>query len=198
MIMDRKGLVIQDKDSSSLEGKLLIATPSMDESMFNHSVIFVCTHNGQGAMGFIINNVMPSIDYNEIASQLEIKVDKMEDQPYVYFGGPVDQTKGFFLHTNEYTQEGTIKINNHISLTSNVEILEDVVAGKGPHKSLLALGYAGWEANQLESEIKNNSWLVVPADDTILFDLPPEKKWQAAVDCLGIDLRFFAPEAGSA
>lgn len=187
-----------NKKEKFLEGKLLIATSSLNESVFNHSVIFMCTHNAQGAMGFIINSLMYSIDYNEILEQLDIKADLVVETPEIHFGGPVEQTKGFFLHSNEYNKEGTIKVNNKISLTSNVDILEDVVAGNGPQKSLLALGYAGWEASQLESEIKNNDWLVVSSSDRLLFEVEPERKWQAALDELGINMNFFSPTTGSA
>lgn len=180
------GQKANDNHNYYFAGKLLIATPELDGTFFNRSVIYICAHNESGAMGLVINQTIPSIATNDILQQLQLdSTISLHDFP-VHLGGPVDANKGFILHSNDYTRNETVKINQELSLTSDIEVLRDIAKGSGPEHSLFTLGYAGWGEGQLEEEIKHNAWFPVNADDDIMFSTPDNAKWDKAAQLLGI------------
>ena len=182
----------------SLKDHFLIAMPSLTEGIFAHSVTYLCEHNPDGAMGIIINRPM-GIALGEILEQLNIEGARRHGEDPVMAGGPVQTDRGFVLHRADARQwESTLPITAEISLTTSRDILDAFARDDGPEYALVALGYAGWGAGQLEEELAANAWLTIPADSAIIFGLPAEKRFDAAVAKLGIDLARLAPGAGHA
>lgn len=182
----------------SLKDHFLIAMPSLTEGMFAHSVTYLCEHSEHGAMGLIINRPM-GVALGEILEHLNIEGTRNHGEDPVMAGGPVQTDRGFVLHrTGERRWESTLSITPEISLTTSRDILDAFAHNEGPPSALVALGYAGWSAGQLEQEIVANSWLTIPADSAIIFNVPAEKRFDAAVAKLGIDLAQLAPGAGHA
>ena len=185
-------------DSVSLNNHFLIAMPQLDDPNFFHSVTYLCQHDGEGAMGIIINQPL-DMKLAEIFGHLEIdSEDEAVGQQPVYFGGPVQQDRGFILHRPSKNWEGTLFVSDEIALTTSSDILKDIAQHKGPRDSLIALGYAGWGRGQLERELAQNAWLSVPASADIIFDTPVEKRWHAAASLLGIDLQLLSDDIGHA
>lgn len=185
--------------SDSLEGRLLIAMPTMQDPRFERSVIFMCAHSEDGgAMGLIVNKPLPNLSFSELAQQLEIETD--EDLPPItmHFGGPVETGRGFVLHSPDYGREATVRLVDGISLTATVDILRAMASGEGPERSILALGYAGWAPGQLENEIQRNDWLYCDAKSEIVFERPLDEKWAAAVREIGFDPSLLSMQAGRA
>lgn len=180
----------------SLKNHFLIAMPSLGDSRFAKTVTYICEHNDGGAMGLVINQPA-SISHRELFSQLGLSGDVENDSPLL-LGGPVKKDRGFVLHSAEQTWNSTLKVSNEVSITGSKDILADIANGEGPRNALIALGYAGWDANQLEQEIAENSWLTVPADKHIIFDTPIEKRWHSSAKKLGIDLHLLSTQAGHA
>ena len=170
-----------------LEGQLLIAMPAMADPRFARSVIYLCSHNADGAMGLVINRQLDTLTFPQLLEQLEIAVSRPETQTTVHFGCPVETGRGFVLHSADYVHEGTLVVANDIALTATVDILRLIADGEGPRQNLLALGYAGWGPGQLETEIQDNAWLNVPADPSLIFDDNLDGKWNQALAKLGID-----------
>ncbi|MDB6063432.1 MAG: hypothetical protein JWM78_3535 [Verrucomicrobiaceae bacterium] len=182
----------------SLKDHFLIAMPSQTQGIFAHSVTYLCEHNEQGAMGIIINQPL-GVKLREILDQLQIEGLRSHLDEPVMAGGPVQTERGFVLHrTSERQWEATIAINEEISLTTSRDILDAFAHDEGPSAAIVALGYAGWEAGQLESELADNAWLTVQGDSGVLFDTPVKERLDAAVAKLGIDLSRLAPGAGHA
>jgi putative transcriptional regulator len=188
----------KDGDESSLTGQLLVAMPNMSDPRFERSVIYVCAHSEDGAMGLVVNKLVDQITFPELLKQLDIDSSNVSDQIRVHFGGPVETQRGFVLHSAEYTQEGSLQVTDEIALTATVDILRDIAGGHGPRRSLLALGYAGWGPGQLDQEIQANGWLNVGADEQLLFDGGIEDKWQRAIGKLGFDPFSLSGQAGHA
>ncbi len=185
---------------SFLEGKLLIALPGMPDPRFERSVIFVCAHSLQtGAMGLIINKQIEGLNFRELVQRLEIHTTaKAPDFPVLY-GGPVETGRGFVLHSGEYeSADATLPVTEDISLTATLDILRAIAEGRGPAKSMFALGYAGWGAGQIEDEIRSNGWIHCEPDSTILFDTDLDTKWAGALQKLGIDVSSLSAHAGRA
>ncbi len=185
-------------DSGYLEGQMLIAMPGMEDPRFQRTLIYMCAHSDQGAMGLVVNKVMNNITFPDLLEQLGIQGSGLERDIQVFFGGPVEQSRGFVLHTSDYVQDASLVVNDVYSLTASVDVLKAIADGKGPDKCLMALGYAGWAPGQLESEMQSNGWLHVPADEDLVFGPDCEAKWSAAVAKLGIDLSLLSGEAGHA
>ncbi len=189
-----------------LDGRLLIAMPSMADERFARSVVYVCAHSDEGAMGLIINQPADHIDFSDLLTQLEIM--PAEDvRPSIagghslaiHFGGPVETGRGFVLHSSDYySADSTMTIDDEVSLTATVDILRAIAAGKGPKRALLALGYAGWAPGQLEYEIRANGWLHCDADPELVFDSDDARKYELALSRLGIDPTHLVGEAGHA
>lgn len=181
-----------------LEGQLLIAMPSMGDERFQRTVIFMCAHSAQGAMGLVINRLAESIDFRDLLQQLRIEVPALHHEMQVHSGGPVEAGRGFVLHTTDYYQDSTLKVSDQIGLTATADILKSIASGEGPRHSMLALGYAGWAPGQLDAEIQANGWLHVPADLDLVFDEDLETKWERAIQKVGIDPSFLSMDAGHA
>ena len=192
-------------ETLSLTGQFLIAMPGMGDQRFEKSVIFVCAHSEDGAMGFIINRTMASPSIVDFFTKLEIITHEEQDTfgeelaaRSLNMGGPVEPGRGFVLHTPDFESETSLKIGDSICLTATLEILRAIAMGRGPERILLALGYSGWGAGQLEREIISNGWLNCEADHDILFDQDHETKYERALATLGIDPLLLSSEAGHA
>jgi putative transcriptional regulator len=183
---------------TSLAGQLLVAMPQMQDQRFARSVIYLCAHNEEGAMGLVINKLLESLTLPELLKQLDIAADGLKSADRVHFGGPVDAGRGFVLHSADYVEDGTLVVGETFALTATLDILRAIGRGQGPRRSLLALGYAGWGPGQLDAEIQANGWLHVAADEDIVFDGEFADKWQRALAKLGVDPLALSGEAGHA
>jgi putative transcriptional regulator len=183
--------------ATSLAGQLLIAMPQMQDHRFVRSVIFLCLHNEEGAMGLVINKIIDSVSLPELLDKLGIPVAGLIGGARVHAGGPVEEGRGFVLHSDDYVEENTLVVGT-MALTATLDILRAIGCGKGPRRSLLALGYAGWGPGQLDAEMQENGWLHVPADEGIIFDDEVSDKWQRALGKLGIDPLSLSGDAGHA
>ena len=187
-----------DIENVYLSGQLLIAMPGMTDPRFEKSVIYVCVHNSDGAIGLVINRAIDSLTFPELLQQLEIDPAAGNDPIRVLFGGPVEQARGFVLHSPDYLQDASLVVDENVALTATIDILRAIAEGKGPANCLLALGYAGWGAGQLDSEIKSNGWLSVDADADLVFGCDLDEKWERAMAKIGIDPRMLSDDAGHA
>ncbi len=181
-----------------LTGQLLVAMPNMLDSRFARSVIYICTHNEDGAMGLIVNRLYGSLNFRNLLEQLDLKLAPEVEDVDIHFGGPVEVGRGFVLHSADYLREGSNRVVDHVALTATIDILKDMAVGQGPRQSLMALGYSAWSGGQLEHELQQNGWLVVPSDTDLLFDKALETKWDRAIAKLGITPASFSGEAGQA
>jgi putative transcriptional regulator len=196
----------QDTNGSSLAGQLLVAMPTMRDKRFARSVIYMCTHSAESAMGLIINQRAPHIDFPDLLEQLGIVPGHADESippdildMDVQVGGPVDTKRGFVLHTADYrADKTTMFIDQHICLTATVDVLKAIAKGRGPRQSILALGYAGWGAGQLDAEIQANGWLHCPADTGLVFGRKLEAKYELAMSKIGIDMSHLVSEVGHA
>lgn len=192
--------------SPYLDGKLLIAMPGIGDPRFERSVIFLCAHSADGAMGIVINKVAQNITFPDLLSRLDllpaenrINLDKRLSQMPVQVGGPVETGRGFVLHTTDYySADTTLPISERVGLTATLDVLRAIAKGEGPRRSLLALGYSGWGPGQLEEEIQRNGWLHCEADEELIFAMANEEKYQAALQKIGIDPRMLSSDAGHA
>ena len=193
-------------DGGYLDGQLLIAMPVMGDPRFERSVIYMCAHSPEGAMGIIVNHPAGSIDFPQLLMQLDIiktadqiKVPDNAEPMQVLKGGPVDTGRGFVLHSSDfYIEDATLRIDEDICLTATVDILKAIARGAGPRHAILALGYAGWAPGQLETEIQHNGWLHCAADPDLVFGSAIEEKYPRALRKIGIDLGMLSNEAGHA
>lgn len=189
-----------------LDGQLLVAMPSMGDPRFARSVIYLCAHSADGAMGIIINQRAPNISFTELLEQLNIvpPQDRINlpaglHAMAVHLGGPVETGRGFVLHSADYFSESsTLPIDDDVCLTATLEILKAIAGGRGPTNALLALGYAGWAPGQLESEIQANGWLNCPADPELIFDPQVDRKYARALRKIGIDPLRLVSDSGHA
>ncbi|MBR1220868.1 YqgE/AlgH family protein [Bradyrhizobium sp. U87765 SZCCT0131] len=195
-----------EHDRRYLDGQLLIAMPVMEDERFARSVIYVCAHSSEGAMGIILNRPAGSIDFSDLLVQLDI-IDKAgqtvlpadAENMKVMKGGPVETSRGFVLHSSDFfIKNATLPIDDGVCLTATLDILKAIATGKGPRHAILALGYAGWAPGQLESEIQDNGWLHCDADSDLIFGADIEDKYQRALQKLGVDLAMLSSEAGHA
>jgi len=185
-------------DTASLKNQLLIAMPSLQDPNFARTVTYICEHGEHGAMGIVLNRPT-DLCLADILQHMQSEGGLGEaGEQTVYLGGPVEEERGFVLHTHTEPWDSTLAIDGEISITTSRDILEAMAHGAGPSRTLVALGYAGWGAGQLEREIQENAWLSGPADRSILFDLPPEQRWEAAARLLGVDVHLLSSEAGHA
>ncbi|MCG3269347.1 YqgE/AlgH family protein [Yoonia sp. I 8.24] len=184
---------------ANLTGKLLIATPGMDDPRFVKSVIYMCSHSDDGGMGLIVNKPQADLLFSDLLDQMGVNKAAGVRDIRVHFGGPVDQTRGFVLHSNDYAAAiGTLKVTDEISMSATLDVIEDIASGAGPDTSMLALGYAGWAPGQLESEIAHNGWLTCDARSDIVFGRANEHKWAGALKHMGIDPLLLSDTAGRA
>lgn len=184
--------------SPYLNGKLLIAMPTMRDDRFAKTVIYLCAHNKDGAMGIVVNRHMNALTMKELLGQLSIEPQVEMEDARVHFGGPVETSRGFLLHTTDRMEESSLRVEDDVALTSTIDILKAIASGEGPRRAILALGYAGWGAGQLDNELQQNSWLHVEADETLLFDNDLDTKWARAFNKIGFDPHMLSVEAGHA
>jgi putative transcriptional regulator len=183
---------------TSLAGQLLIAMPQMRDRHFDRSVIFLCVHNAEGAMGLVVNKTVDSVTMPELLQKLQVPCIGLRGQARVHAGGPVEEGRGFVLHSDDYLEDNSLVVGNHLALTATLDILRAIGRGEGPRRSLLARGYAGWGPGQLDAEMQANSWIHVPADEAIVFDEELADKWLRALAKLGIDPLSLSGDAGHA
>ena len=181
-----------------ISGQLLIAMPGMRDDRFFKTVIYMCAHTEEGAMGLVLNQVMDSLSFPDLLEQLGIDEGNAGESVPIHFGGPVEAGRGFILHSAEYQQDATLEVDDGVALTATVDILKAIARGYGPRQSLLALGYAGWGPGQLDDEIRANGWLQAPADHELIFGGDQETKWERSIAKIGIDPRMLSDEAGHA
>jgi putative transcriptional regulator len=189
-----------------LDGQLLVAMPGMPDNRFARSVIYLCAHSEEGAMGIIVNRPARKVTFSELLVQLDvIKPDEAIRLPgkagavQVLKGGPVETGRGFVLHSNDFfIDNSTLPIHGGVSLTATIDILRAIASGAGPDRALLALGYAGWSAGQLEAELQDNGWLNIPADASLIFDDALSSKYERALHKVGVDLKRLSSDSGHA
>jgi putative transcriptional regulator len=187
------------KGGGYLEGQLLIAMPSMFDPNFERTVIYICAHSDQGAVGLTINRPIETLSFPELLSQLEIPAVDPPGNQMILIGGPVETERGFVLHSVDYfTEDATLRTSEEIGLTATLDILRAIAQGKGPRQKLLAIGYAGWAPGQLEAEIQANGWLHCDADEAIVFDDQYETKWDRAIAKLGVEPSQLSSDFGHA
>ncbi len=202
----------REPEASTLEGQLLIAMPTMTDQRFVRSVIYMCAHSDEGAMGLIINQRAPNLSFVDLLDRLDILpsakarikgtasacAHDLGDRP-VHFGGPVETGRGFVLHSPDYqAKDATLSITRGVCLTATVEILKAIASGRGPDRSILALGYAGWSPGQLENELQHNGWLSCPADADLVFAPDLQTKYERALAKLGVNPSHLVAAAGHA
>ena len=185
-------------DADFLTGHLLIAMPSMEDSRFAHSVIYLCAHTPEGAMGLVLNRPLQRPKFDDLLRQLEVAPVPPARRIHLCQGGPLDNARGFVLHTADWTGEGSMRVNDTVALTASLDVLKAIAEGNGPREGILALGYAGWGPGQLDAEIQKNAWLSVPADETLVFDGDHDTKWRRALGKLNIDPLLLSGAAGHA
>lgn len=181
---------------SSLKDHFLIAMPSLKDSAFDRSVTYICSHDEHGAMGIVINNPT-ELNLSEVLEQLEITGSHGHDKP-VLLGGPVHQEHGFVLHQEQGNWRSTFSVTDEIHLSTSKDILSSIAKGTGPSRYNIALGYAGWDAGQLEQELLDNTWLTVKANNEVIFNTPEKEIYQSALQLLGINESFLSSDAGHA
>jgi putative transcriptional regulator len=185
-------------EQSFLDGKLLMAMPAMGDQRFAQTVIYMCAHSEEGAMGLVVNKAVDYISFPELLEQLDIEVEAPVEDILVHAGGPVETGRGFVLHSSDFEQESTLVVSKEIGLTATADVLTAIAKGVGPRRSLLALGYSGWAPGQLEDEISANGWLHTDADEDLVFGAGLDEKWPRAIGKLGIDVSLFSGDAGHA
>jgi putative transcriptional regulator len=194
-------------DPDSLAGQLLVAMPGMPDPRFAESVICLCAHGPEGAMGLVLNKPIEDLSFEELVKQLDLAPTPPQRRIRLLAGGPVEGSRGFVLHSGEWETDGTLPVADWLSMTASIEVLKEVAGGRGPKCAVLALGYAGWGPGQLEAELQGNAWLTVPADEALLFseeDAPgrgrraSHRTWRAALGRLKIDPLLLSSAAGRA
>ena len=184
----------------SLRGQLLIAMPAMADPRFTHNVIYLCVHSAGGAMGLIVNKPSPEVRMTDLLDQLGIPVDGAALRDIrVHFGGPVERGRGFVLHSTDYSDgKSTLQVDDDTAMTATLDVLEQLAKGRGPERSMFALGYAGWGPGQLEAEIAGNGWLSCTPRSDIVFGRADKHKWSAALKSMGVDPLSLSPMSGRA
>jgi putative transcriptional regulator len=201
--------VKQTRDESGshyLDGQLLVAMPGMSDDRFARAVIYICAHSAEGAMGIVLNRPAVDLSFPDLLVQLEIlpeaeriRLPKRVGRMQVLMGGPVETSRGFVLHSPDfYIDQSTLPIDDSVCLTATIDILRAIARGEGPEYAVLALGYAGWSAGQLESEIQANGWLNCPADSELIFNSSADARYELALRKIGIDPAMLSMEAGHA
>ena len=181
-----------------LSGQILVAMPGMSDPRFEKSVIYVCAHNEEGAMGLVVNRPIESMTFPEMLEQIGIEPSQSSDAIRVLFGGPVEQARGFVLHSPDYIQDASMVVDDNVALTATIDILRAIAEGVGPRNCLLALGYTGWGPGQLDAEILQNGWLNMTADDDLIFGKDLDAKWECAMAKIGVDPMMLSDNAGHA
>ena len=185
-------------DERYMTGQLLIAMPSMEDPRFAQSVILMCAHTDEGAMGIVLNRPLAKPSFEALLTQLDVQPTPPARQIRLCQGGPVDHGRGFVLHTNDWTGDGSLRVDDKLALTASLDVLQEIASGGGPREGLLALGYASWGPGQLDREIQENVWLSAPVQVELLFDADYDTKWRRALGILHIDPLLLSGTAGHA
>lgn len=185
-------------NSENLTGKCLISSPFMQDEPFSKTVIYICSHTKDGAMGFIINKKLENISFADLAAQLPIGHYNNTRQIDIYNGGPLEKIRGFVIHTTDYIKNDTVIVDKQFAVSSSVDIITDIAFGLGPRDNIIALGYASWGPQQLEQEIMNNNWVVCSPGTDLVFHTKDEEKWEAALHTAGIDAGQLSQTSGRA
>jgi putative transcriptional regulator len=181
-----------------LTGQMLIAMPSLQSPSFARTVICICAHSAEGAMGIVVNKPIDTLSFDDLLKQLDLAPVPPQRRIRLCQGGPVEGGRGFVLHTADWSNDQSLPVTEDFSLTASVDILKAIAGGGGPRQGILALGYAGWGPGQLEEEIQANAWLSVPLDEALLFDESDDRKWRAAMAKLKVDPSLLSGAAGHA
>lgn len=185
-------------EEGRLTGQLLIAMPAMDTPHFAQTVIYLCAHTAEGAMGIVLNRPLASPSFDDLLQQLDIEPAPPARRIDLFRGGPVDSARGFVLHSADWTGDGSLLVEDSVALTASLDVLKAIAEGGGPARGLLALGYAGWGPGQLDQELQDNAWLTAPANEALLFDSDHDTKWRRAMATLKIDPLLLSGVAGHA
>lgn len=193
---------MSENENLYLKSQLLLAMPSMADPRFHKSVILMVQHDAQGAMGIVINNVLPSLKFGGLLAQFDVDIqpdykDALFAMP-VFAGGPVETERGFLIHSREFLTNDTVSLTRDISISTTLAALKALARGAGPKKRKFALGYAGWGAGQLDQEIHDNAWMTAPATNEIVFGTEPELMWEKAMNALGVSPSMLSSIAGRA
>ncbi len=181
-----------------LTGQLLIAMPAMRDPRFAQSVIYMCAHSPDGAMGIVINKPLDGLSFEALLRQLGIEPTPPSRVIRMHAGGPVETGRGFVLHTTDWVQEGSLQVDDSFALTASIDVLKEIARGGGPRQGFLALGYAGWGPGQLDEEIQQNAWLSAPADEALVFGADLGATWRRALASLKVDPLLLSGAAGRA
>ncbi len=187
-----------DRDETSLAGQVLIAMPGLPDPEFERAVIYMCAHSGEGAMGIVVNRPLAAPKFADLLVQLEVDPRPPARAIALCKGGPVDYSRGFVLHTSDWTGDGSLKVDGQVALTASLDILKALARGGGPKEGILALGYANWGPGQLDDEIRQNAWLNADPDLELLFDADHESKWSRALGKLRINPGLLSSTSGRA
>ncbi|MSP67184.1 MAG: YqgE/AlgH family protein [Alphaproteobacteria bacterium] len=187
-----------EASGDTLTGQLLIAMPTMGDQRFAKSVVYICAHSAEGAMGIVVNKLINFLTFPDLLTQLGIKAAQPANQINIHFGGPVETSRGFVLHSAEYRRDETLVVNDRIGLTATIDVVRAMAEGRGPRRSLVALGYAGWAPGQLDSEIQANGWLHAPADEELVFDPDQGRKWTRSAAKVGVEFSMLSSFSGRA
>lgn len=185
-------------DRNYLTGKLVIAMPHLEDSRFYQAVIYICGHDETGGMGIMVNKPLSSVKYTDLLDQLSIIYPSTVPDLPIHYGGPVEIGRGFVLHTAEYMTDSSTLINDNLALTATLDILRAIAFGTGPVKHLMALGYVGWGAFQLEQEIQNNGWIVIDASEDLIFTAEIDSIWKSAMASIGVNPNNMSLDYGHA
>ena len=190
---------IHDLSKNSLENHFLIAMPSLHDPFFRRSVTYICEHSADGAMGLVINNPI-DINVGDLLKKIDIDSDKLVPQSnnMVFSGGPVQTDRGFVLHSPQPGWSSSLQLSNDLMVTTSKDILQAIANNDAPEHYLIALGYSGWTAGQLEKELAENSWLTIPASKELLFDTEPSLRWEKAAQILGVNMQQISGDIGHA
>ncbi len=188
-----------DDDSTDLNGKILIAMPGMTDPRFDHSIVFMCSHSDEGAMGLIVNKPADDLTFSTLLQQLDIEKTDAQVELTVHIGGPVEPGRGFILHSGDYvSNESTLRVTAEFGMTATMDVIKDISSGAGPKRCIFAMGYAGWGPGQLEGEIAANGWLVCDSSSDLVFSGEDQMKWSAALATLGVNPLLLSAEGGRA
>jgi len=189
---------LHDGGEGYLTGQLLVAMPAMRDPRFSQTVVFMCAHTAESAMGIVINRPLEGLAFDALLEQLHIDPVPPARRIRMHAGGPVETGKGFVLHTTDWVQEGSLKVDPRFAVTSSIDVLKAFARGEGPRQGFLALGYAGWGAGQLDEEILQNAWLSVPAEEEFVFAGDLGAMWRGALSVLKVDPLLLSGAAGRA
>ncbi|TVQ52422.1 MAG: YqgE/AlgH family protein [Rhodobacteraceae bacterium] len=185
--------------SDRLSGRLLIAMPSMGDPRFERTVIYMCSHSEDGAMGLVVNRRAEGVSFRDLMDQLGIEIGPESQSGDIHFGGPVEMGRGFVLHSSDFhVEDATMRVDDAVSLTATLDVLRAMARGEGPRRAMIALGYSGWAPSQLESELQHNGWLTCDADEEILFSRDDAAKWEKALAKIGVSPSMLSGVGGTA